>query len=88
MCILLATGAVGFLIMAAFAVITLFKVLKVTVKNYNNINFWLLGALLLCIMFYITEFVEARILFQVSTFSVIFWVYCGYMYNLAGMEKD
>lgn len=88
LCILLATGAVGFLIMAAFAVITLFKVLKVTVKNYNNINFWLLGALLLCIMFYITEFVEARILFQVSTFSVIFWVYCGYMYNLAGMEKD
>ena len=87
-CILVASGAVGFLIIGAFAVITLIKAFKVIIKKYNKINYWLLGATLLCVMFYVTEFVEARILFQVSTFSVIFWIYCGYMYKIAKFEDE
>jgi O-antigen ligase len=87
-CLLVSSGVVGFLIIGAFAVIILLKSFKVIVKKYNKINYWFLGATLLCIMFFVTEFVEARILFQVSTFSVIFWIYCGYMYKLAKFEDE
>lgn len=88
LCILVSCGAVGFLIIAAFAVLTLSRALKTLVKSYKHIDFWFLGTFLICIMFYITEFVEARILFQVSIFSVVFWIYCGYMNKLARLETN
>ena len=40
------------------------------------------------ILFYITEFVEARILYQVGVFYVIFWIYLGLAYALASSTPN
>ena len=39
-------------------------------------------------VFYVTEFVEARILYQVGIFNVLFWIYCGYMYAFAKLTTE
>jgi O-antigen ligase len=86
-CLLTSTGLLGFLLLGLFAAITLIKSGIVYLKKYKKASLWLLAFIAMCLMFYITEFVEARILFQVSTFSVIFWLFNGYMYSLAKLEE-
>ena len=86
-CILASAGVIGFLLLGAFAVITLGKTFLVIIKKYKNVRYWYFISFILCIMFYVNEFVEARILFQVSTFSVIFWIFLGYMYSLTKVEE-
>ncbi len=87
-CILTSCGIIGFLFLGTFAAWTLIRSCVMYVKSYKKANPWLLTLICVCLMFYITEFVEARILFQVSTFSVFFWLFAGYMYNLALAEKE
>ena len=86
-CLLTSAGIIGFLLVGIFAAITLIKSGLTFLKKYNKASTWLLISIGMCVMFYVTEFVEARILFQVSTFSVIFWLFNGYMYRLAELEK-
>lgn len=82
-CILISSGLVGFLFMAAFAVITLVKTLSSFIKHFKDYNIWAFIPIILVLMFYITEFVESRILYQVGIFNVLFWVYIGYMVAFA-----
>lgn len=86
-CLLTSTGIIGFLLIGVFAAITFIKSLTVFLKNKKTSSFWLPVTIGMCFLFYISEFVEARILFQVSTFSVIFWLFVGYMYRLAKLEE-
>lgn len=87
-CILTSTGIIGLLIIGVFAAFTLIKSGLTYLKKYNKASTWLLISIGMCAMFYVTEFVEARILFQVSTFSVIFWLFNGYMYRLSELEQQ
>ncbi len=87
-CLLTSTGIIGFLFIGIFAVITLIKSLIICLKKKKTATFWLPISICLCLLFYISEFVEARIMFQVSTFSVIFWLFVGYMYRLAKLEEQ
>ncbi len=81
--ILTSCGALGFVLLGLFAAVTFVRSATVLLKTYRKGNVWLLLSICICVMFYITEFVESRILFQVSTFSVFFWLFVGYMYRLA-----
>lgn len=77
-CILVSSGILGFLIMAIFGM-TLMLSATMKIFKEKNISNWMIIVYLLVIMFYITEFVEARILYQVGVFNVLFWIYCGYL---------
>lgn len=87
-CMLVSSGIAGCILMGAFAIITLLKSGLTYLKRYKKASLWLVVSIGMCAMFYISEFVEARIMFYVSTFSVIFWLYIGYMYRLASLEKE
>ena len=87
-CLLTSTGIIGFLLIGVFAALTFIKSIIVLLKNKKTSSFWLPISICICLLFYISEFVEARILFQVSTFSVIFWLFVGYMYRLAKLEEQ
>lgn len=87
-CILVSSGFVGFILMLIFAAYTFIKSGIAILKNFKNLNPWLLITFLLVAMFYVTEFVESRILYQMGIFNVLFWTYCGYMYALAKRTSD
>jgi len=87
LCVLVSSGIVGFLLLAAFVVITISHSVKTIVKEYRCINWWLLMSFVMCMMMYTTEFVEARMLYKISVFSAVFWTYCGYMYKLSKIER-
>ncbi len=87
-CLLTSTGIIGFLLIGIFAAITFIKSLIIFLKNIKTSSFWLPVSICMSLLFYISEFVEARILFQVSTFSVVFWLFVGYMYRLAKLEEQ
>lgn len=78
-CIMISSGIVGFLLIVEFAVFALLRAGKAIVKNINTVSFWMLTVFLITVFFCITEFVEARILYQVNVFYALFWIYCGYM---------
>lgn len=77
--ILVSSGIVGFVLMGILAIYLMLKAIRVFVHEIDTINPWMLAAFMLMIMFFVTEFVEARILYQVNVFNVLFWIYCGYM---------
>ena len=88
-CILVSSGIVGFVLMAIFASYLMIKGAMKVIKNIGNINEWMLTIFLLMILFFVTEFVEARILYQVNVFNVLFWIYCGYfMQYLKLMDNE
>lgn len=87
-CILVSSGIVGFVLMAIFATYTIFKGLLTIIRNIDVIDPWFLTTFLLIIMFFVTEFVEARILYRVGIFNVLFWLYCGYLANFLKNEKE
>ena len=88
-CILVSSGIIGFILLAIFMIYTMLNSLLIIVRNFNRINTWMVSIFLLMIMFLVTEFVEARILYQVNVFNVLFWIYCGYMASfLQKMKKE
>lgn len=84
--ILVSSGIIGFLLLAAFAVISFFKIAKPLFINIK-LNPWYIINITMIILFYVTEFVEARILYQVGIFYVIFWIYLGLTYALSHSLK-
>lgn len=86
-CVLLSSGIVGFILLAAFAVYTLFVAVRQLFKDLKGASVWAVVFTAMTVMFYIVELVEARILYQVGIFNVLFWICCGYMYTLARQKS-
>jgi O-antigen ligase len=83
--ILVSSGIVGFLLMAFVAVKAALSVIKYLIKSAAA------GVLMPCaavtvLYFYITEFVEARILYQVTIFNVVFWLIFGFAYAFSAVS--
>ncbi len=78
-CILISSGLIGLIIMMEFAVFSLRRGIKAVARNIKTVNIWMITALLITVFFFITEIVEARIMYQVNVFYALFWIYCGYM---------
>lgn len=79
--ILVSSGVLGFLALAGFALFTMIQTIKVFKKSdvINHFIIYVLGIMIFC--FYIVEFFESRILFQVNFFGVFFWIFYGYVMN-------
>lgn len=85
--VLVSSGIIGFLLMATFAALSLLKMARgLFLKGQRNA--WYIISFTMIILFYITEFVEARILYQVGIFYVIFWIYIGLNYALASSADN
>lgn len=84
--ILVSSGIVGFLLMAAFAAISFVRIARLLFTNIK-LNAWYIISITMIFLFYVTELVEARILYQVGVFYVIFWIYLGLTYALASSAK-
>lgn len=80
--VLISSGIVGFLLLAVFAIFVLIKLIKAIIKMKDTNSEFLAGCLLL-LMFFITELVEGRILYQVSFFNMVFWCFLGIAYAQA-----
>ena len=87
-CILVSSGALGFCLMMGFFIYTFVKSGLTLLKKITVADMWLFISFLLTGVFYVTEFVEARILYQVGIFNVLFWIYCGYMYAFAKLTTE
>lgn len=87
LCVLVSSGIIGFLLLGSFAAVTVLRSSKTLVKTYKKVGIWFLMSFVLCLMMYATEFVETRILYKISIFGVVFWIYCGYMYKLSKIER-
>ena len=87
LCVLVSSGIIGFLLLGSFAAVTVLRSSKTLVKTYKKVGTWFLMSFVLCLMMYATEFVETRILYKISIFGVVFWIYCGYMYKLSKIER-
>lgn len=87
LCVLVSSGIIGFLLLGSFAAVTVLRSSKTLVKTYKKVGTWFFMSFVLCLMMYATEFVETRILYKISIFGVVFWIYCGYMYKLSKIER-
>ena len=86
--ILVSSGIVGFLLMAIVAIGSAISIIKCLVKA-SSMSIFMPCAAVITLYFYITEFVEARILYQVTIFNVLFWLILGFAYvysRLPAME--
>lgn len=83
--ILCSSGIVGFILMAALAVVVFVRYLKQFFKK-EKISKELLFSFTICMYFFISELVESRILYTVTFFNIVFWIYFGYLnyYSLKG----
>lgn len=84
--VLVSSGLVGFLLLAAFAAISFVRIARLLFTNIK-LNAWYIISITMVFLFYVTELVEARILYQVGIFYVIFWIYLGLTYALASSAK-
>lgn len=80
--ILVSSGIVGFVTIGAAVIIVLIKFLKVLFLKAKANNY-LLFSFAMVFAFLISEFVENRILYQVTAFNAVFWIYFGYLYFFA-----
>lgn len=85
--VLCASGIVGFICFAILIVIVMIRFLKNLIKS-GPISYEMLFSFLMCLYFFVSELVEARILYTVSFFNVVFWIYFGYLnyFSLKGNE--
>lgn len=77
--ILVSSGIIGFLLMAIVAIGSAISIIKCLIKS-SSMSPFMPCASVIILYFYITEFVEARILYQVSIFNVLFWLILGFAY--------
>lgn len=87
--ILTSSGIVGFIVMAALAILVLIRFLKQFFKK-APMSKELLFSFTMCMYFFVSELVENRILYQVTFFNVVFWIFFGYLnfYSLKGNKKS
>lgn len=83
--VLCSSGIVGFICLATVIVIVLVRLLKVLIKK-KPIGVELLFSFVTCMYFFVSELVENRILYQVTFFNVVFWIYFGYLYFFTKSE--
>lgn len=87
--ILVSSGAVGFLIILVFLVLTLKDLLWYGIREGGFVKDRLFLCLLLILLtFGITEMLEARILYRVGIFYIIFWMIYGYAMNIVRKKKE
>lgn len=87
--VLCSSGIVGLVLMAGLVMVVLVRFLKRLFKR-EPMTKELLFSFTLCMYFLISELVENRILYQVTFFNAVFWIYFGYLnfYSLKGNEKS
>ena len=78
--ILASSGLLGSIIMLIFIILSLIKMLKSLYKKQilDENKRWFICCFVLLAMFAVTECFEARILYQVGVFYIVFWLYYGY----------
>ncbi len=85
--VLVSSGVVGFILLASFVANVLYKSVYVLWRKKGlDMSFFM--AFLLSLLFFATEFIEARILYQVGVFNVLFWIYFGYTAYLANTQYE
>lgn len=83
--VLISSGIVGFIIILlafGFVAYELFYV----VRRKKVLSDELIIALFISVFFLLTEIVENRILYQVTAFNAMFWIYFGYLYYFVHKE--
>lgn len=87
--VLVSSGILGFSILAVFAALSFWRVIKNPVRG-RKIGLWYGVLTVITMTFYITELVEARILYQVGIFYVLFWTFLGLLnaFALRASESD
>lgn len=86
--VLVSSGLVGFLILAAFVVLSLKRMLAHGFKKRAFLEDpQFLGLFLLILSFGIMEMLEARILYRVGLFYVVFWIFYGYAVHLTDTDE-
>lgn len=85
--ILVSSGIVGFITIGAAVITVLFKFLKVLFSKCKIDNY-LLFSFAMVFAFLISELVENRILYQVTAFNAVFWIYFGYFHYFVKKEYD
>lgn len=85
--VLVCSGGLGFVVFMAFLFINVFSAFKklVVAKEWN---LYLLMTFAVTVFFLISEMFEARILYQVSIFNVLFWCTIGYLLALTGNKES
>lgn len=76
--ILVSSGLVGFIVIVAFCVKVLMRVAKLISKP-QKIDSYIIFSFAIVTWFFISELVENRILYQVTVYNAIFWIYLGYL---------
>lgn len=76
--ILVASGSTGFIVLAVFALLSAIKLFRGAVETMKKPNLYFIIIIGLIVSNYVAEMVEARILYNVSVFSVFFWIIYGY----------
>lgn len=87
--ILVSSGIAGFSIILIFLIVTIKKLLWYGIREGGFVKDRLFLCLfLILVMFGITEMLEARILYRVGIFYVIFWIIYGYAMNIVRKKKE
>ncbi len=85
--VLVCSGAVGFIVFMVFIFINVFSALKELLVE-QRVDLYLLMTFAVTVFFLISEMFEARILYQVSIFNVLFWCTIGYLFALIGNKQS
>lgn len=87
--ILCASGVVGFItLLVLFTFVFISVVKQLLIKDAISYDF--LFGMVICVYFFVSELVESRIMYTVSFFNVVFWIYFGYLnyFSLKGKEAS
>lgn len=87
--VLFSSGIVGFISFILAIGIVLVRFIK-NLFVEDRISMEELFSFAMCAYFLISELVESRILYTVSFYNVVFWIYLGYLnyYSLKGKKSD
>ena len=85
--VLCASGMAGFICFAALIVLIAVRFWRQLIKD-KEISPELLFSFAMSFYFLVSDMVESRILYTVSFFNVVFWIYFGYLNHYAKKEKD
>lgn len=85
--VLVCSGGLGFVVFMAFLFINVFSALKKLLVT-KECNPYLIMTFAVTVFFLISEMFEARILYQVSIFNVLYWCTIGYLFALTGNKES
>lgn len=87
--ILVSSGIIGFVLIAAFTVWSLIKMFSSLYRRKfdGKERYCFLFSFVLIALFFVMEMFEARILYRVSLFYIVFWIYYGYAMYFTQKEE-